>query len=124
MNMTVGGAGSINVAVALKPTVRGEARSVIAALFALPYIKNVFVVDEDVDVFDPNDVEWAITAWAQADRDVVILSDAQGIPIDPSIYKSGLLTAKLGIDATHKRKPEEEERVRPHPDYLKRILEN
>lgn len=124
VNMTVGGTGSINVAVALRPTARGEVRSVIAALFALPYIKNVFVVDEDVDVFDPNDVEWAITSRVQADRDVVILSDAQGIPIDPSIYKSGLLTAKLGIDATHKRKPEEEERVKAHPDYVKKIMEN
>jgi 3-polyprenyl-4-hydroxybenzoate decarboxylase len=75
-------------------------------------------VDDDVDVFDPNDVEWAVATRFQPDRDLMVLQDMLGIPIDPSIYKGHLLTAKWGIDATHKQGAAGDERVRPHPDYV------
>ena len=118
ISMTVGGMGTMHVVVSIRPTHPGEPRGIISALLAIPNIKGVTVVDDDVDVFDPNDVEWAVATRFQPDRDLIVLQDMLGIPIDPSIYKGHLLTAKWGIDATHKKGAAGDERVRPHPDYV------
>jgi 2,5-furandicarboxylate decarboxylase 1 len=62
------------------------------------------VVDDDIDVFDPTEVEWAIATRVQADRDVMIVTHARGKPLDPSLPPTppGVVptTAKVGIDAT------------------------
>jgi 2,5-furandicarboxylate decarboxylase 1 len=67
-------------------------------------LKHVVVVDDDIDVFNPMDVEWAIATRVQADRDVVIVTNARGKPLDPSLPPTppGVVptTAKMGIDAT------------------------
>jgi 2,5-furandicarboxylate decarboxylase 1 len=64
----------------------------------------VVVVDEDIDVFNPTEVEWAIATRVQADRDVMIVTHARGKPLDPSLLPTppGIVptTAKVGIDAT------------------------
>src|ERR1700740_763516 len=62
------------------------------------------VVDDDIDVFDPTDVEWAIATRVQGDRDVMIVSNARGKPLDPSLAPTppggGPTPAKVVIDAT------------------------
>jgi 2,5-furandicarboxylate decarboxylase 1 len=58
----------------------------------------VVVVDMDVDIDDPNEIEWAIATRFQADRDLVIVSGAQGSKLDPSSDEG--ISAKMGIDAT------------------------
>ena len=66
-------------------------------------MKHVVVVDEDIDVFDGMDVEWAIATRVQADEDVTIISGARSKPLDPSLtIIPGKIptTAKMGIDAT------------------------
>jgi 2,5-furandicarboxylate decarboxylase 1 len=66
-------------------------------------MKHVVVVDEDIDVFDDVDVEWAIATRVQADKDVIIVSGARSKPLDPSLPPvPGRIptTAKMGIDAT------------------------
>ncbi|MBM4296899.1 MAG: UbiD family decarboxylase [Deltaproteobacteria bacterium] len=67
-------------------------------------IKHVTIVDDDIDVFDPVDVEWAVATRVQADRDVVIVSNARSKPLDPSLplplHGKVPTTAKMGIDAT------------------------
>jgi len=64
----------------------------------------VTIVDDDIDVFDPVDVEWAVATRVQADRDVLIVSNARSKPLDPSlplpIHGKVPTTAKMGIDAT------------------------
>jgi 2,5-furandicarboxylate decarboxylase 1 len=64
-------------------------------------VKLVVVVDEDVDVRNPTEVEWAIATRMQADRDVIILPGMAGLHLDPSQpnHPSGL-GAKMLIDAT------------------------
>jgi len=60
-------------------------------------------VDDDIDVFDATDVEWAVATRVQADRDVMIVSGARSKPLDPSLPPTpGRIptTAKMGIDAT------------------------
>src|SRR3546814_4165193 len=67
-------------------------------------IKHVTIVDDDIDVFNPMDVEWAVATRVQADRDVVTLANARAKPLDPSlpVQRHGTVptTAKMGIDAT------------------------
>jgi 2,5-furandicarboxylate decarboxylase 1 len=96
------------VAVALVPTIlgcmisirkrfEGEPKNVAAAAFgAYSWLKYCVVVDQDVDVFDVNDVWWAMCTRSRPDRGVFGLSEALGFPRDPfHIHQS-----KLGIDAT------------------------
>jgi 2,5-furandicarboxylate decarboxylase 1 len=61
-------------------------------------IKHVWVVDADVDVFDPEAVEWALATRFQADRDVVLVLGAQGSRLDPSSVEG--ISAKVGFDCT------------------------
>ena len=99
VHLSMGGVGRYVLYVKLKKRQNGEARNVIAGAFAAHYdIKHVIVVDEDVDIHNPRDVEWAVATRAQADRDLVIIAGAQGSKLDPS--SDGGVSAKLGIDAT------------------------
>ncbi len=91
--------------VSLKKTMEGLARqAILATMGADHYFKVVVVVDEDVDVFDVEQVMWAAATRAQADRDFLIVSDAPGTLLDPSVRvaegSQHPLTAKVGIDAT------------------------
>ncbi len=91
--------------VSLKKTMEGQARqAILATLGADHYFKVVVVVDEDVDVFDVEQVLWAVATRAQADRDFLIVPDAPGTLLDPSARvaegSQQPLTAKVGIDAT------------------------
>jgi 2,5-furandicarboxylate decarboxylase 1 len=61
-------------------------------------IKQVVVVDMDVNIDDEREVEWAVATRFQADRDLVIVSGAQGSKLDPSSNDG--ISAKMGIDAT------------------------
>ena len=66
-------------------------------------LKHVVVVDDDIDVNDPTDVEWAIATRVQGDRDVMIVTNARAKPLDPSLPQgAGVVPtgAKVGIDAT------------------------
>jgi 2,5-furandicarboxylate decarboxylase 1 len=62
------------------------------------------VVDDDIDVFNATDVEWAIATRVQGDRDVIIIPGARAKPLDPSlpVMPPGVVPtcAKVGIDAT------------------------
>ena len=62
------------------------------------YVKLVIVVDEDIDVFDEEQVLWAVATRMQADKDVFIVDSAMGTLLDPSATDA--ITAKMGIDAT------------------------
>ena len=102
---TEGGCCGWSVVAAIKKRA-GEGRNAIAALLSLPVVKQVIVTDDDINIDDPNEVEWAVTFRCQADKDIVILSGMKGKHVDPSVrpwdLKPGELptTAKFGIDAT------------------------
>src|ERR1044072_2080721 len=82
----------------------GDGKNAIMALLSIADIKHVAIVDDDIDVFDPVDVEWAVATRVQADRDVVIVSNSRSKPLDPSlplpVHGKVPTTAKMGIDAT------------------------
>jgi len=78
----------------------------MAAMTAHINIRNVIVVDEDVDIYDPGDVLWALTNRVDWTRDIFIVPNAQGHEMDPVADKRGV-AAKLGVDATYKRERRE-----------------
>jgi len=103
INVTPGGCCHWHIVASIRK-VPGDGKNAIMALLSIADIKHVTVVDDDIDVFDPVDVEWAVATRVQADRDVVIVSNARSKPLDPSlplpIHGKVPTTAKMGIDAT------------------------
>src|SRR6266508_3651913 len=84
----------------------GEGKNALLALLSVAEVKLAIVTDDDINIYDPDELDWAMTFRIQADHDVLIIPGARGKHIDPSVRawslgKGGLpTTAKLGIDAT------------------------
>jgi 2,5-furandicarboxylate decarboxylase 1 len=99
LHLSRGGTCRYHLAVQLEKTSEGEAKNVILGALAVHYdVKHVTVVDTDVDVHDPAEVEWAVATRFQADRDLVVVPGAQGSKLDPST--DGGVGAEMGLDAT------------------------
>ena len=87
--------------VSIKKKVEGEGKNVgLAALAAHPSMKRVVVVDDDIDITDEKQVEWAIATRVQADKDVIIIPEAKGSSLDPSQDFTKHTMTKWIIDAT------------------------
>jgi 2,5-furandicarboxylate decarboxylase 1 len=82
---------------------KGEVRRALSLALSFPNIKKAIIVDEDVDPEDNQEVEWALATRFQGDRDLIVLPDLRGQPIDPS-SKEGFLATKIGMDATRPKK--------------------
>jgi 3-polyprenyl-4-hydroxybenzoate decarboxylase len=92
--------GSNTLRVAMKPRMYGEAKLAIAALFGgIMRLKHVYVFDEDIDIRNDRQCDWAIGTRFQADQDMVILQGMMGMTMDPSLQgrRTG---AKSGFDCT------------------------
>jgi 2,5-furandicarboxylate decarboxylase 1 len=92
--------GSNTLRVAIKQRAYGEAKQAIAALFGgIMRLKHVYVFDEDIDIHDDRQVDWAVGTRFQADQDLVVLTGMLGMTMDPSL--NGRRTgAKSGFDCT------------------------
>jgi 2,5-furandicarboxylate decarboxylase 1 len=102
INVTLGGCAFWHAVISIKKQ-PGEAKNALLAALSVMDLKHVVVVDDDIDVFDPMDVEWAIATRVQGDRDIMIVSNARAKPLDPSLAQGfGVVPtgAKVGIDAT------------------------
>ena len=99
VHLTLNSGGWLHAIISIDKNHDGDSKNAILAAFsAHPSLKHVIVVDPDVNIYDINDVEWAIATRFQADRDLIIINNARGSTLDPSA-KDGL-TSKIGIDAT------------------------
>jgi UbiD family decarboxylase len=97
---TASSGGMYNVRVSLRQRVPGEARNAIAAVFgSLGDVKHVFVVDDDIDVFSDDQIDWALSTRFQADRDMVVAAGFRAVPLDPSL-QGNRAGAKAGFDCT------------------------
>jgi 2,5-furandicarboxylate decarboxylase 1 len=96
-----GSAEGQHIRVSIKQVRLGQARNVIAAIFASVFgAKHVFVTDDDVNIRDENSFEWAFVSRFQADRDMVVFNGMMGMPMDPSLDGKGIIGAKAGFDLT------------------------
>ncbi len=99
VRLTPGGGGWLHAIVAIEKNSDGDAKTAIMAAFAAhPSLKHVIIVDPDIDVDDPRDVEWAIATRFRADRDLIVIHNARGSTLDP--LASDGIVSKVGIDAT------------------------
>jgi len=98
--LTDGGCGWLSSVVQIIPQNEGDGvRAIHAALDGHRSMKQVVVVDQDIDIADSARVEWALMTRWQPDTDTVILSDQKGSSLDPSRSHDGT-TSKIGMDAT------------------------
>ena len=99
VRLTEGGCAWLHGIVSIRKQHQGDGKNAIMAAFgAHTSMKQIVIVDEDIDIFDDKDVEWAIATRFQADRGLVVLYDVRGSSIDPSARDG--FTSKMGIDAT------------------------
>jgi UbiD family decarboxylase len=98
--LTEGGCCWLHAAVSIKKQTQGDGKNVImAALAAHPSLKHAIVVDEDIDIFNPEDLEYAIATRVKGDEDIMIVPGARGSSLDPCATPDGT-TTKVGVDAT------------------------
>jgi len=72
----------------------------------LSNVRNVIVIDRDVNMHEPGEIQWALTNRVHWEDDVFTVPFAQGHEMDPTADKRGVST-KVGIDATYKRERRE-----------------
>jgi len=98
--LTEGGCCWLHAAVSIKKQTQGDGKNVLmAALAAHPSLKHAIVVDEDIDIFNPEDLEYAIATRVKGDEDIMIVPGARGSSLDPCAKPDGT-TTKVGVDAT------------------------
>ena len=105
VHVTPGGAIWLHAVVQIAKRSPEDGKEAIDAAFrGHGSLKHVWVVDDDIDIFDPNDVEWAVATRFQADRDPRrCWSEQPSSSLDPSAHHvpgQKSRTAKMGLDAT------------------------
>lgn len=98
--LTEGGCCYLHAVVQIEKQTEGDGKNAIMAAFAAhTSLKHVVVVDEDINIFDPNDVEFAIATRVKGDIDILTISNVRGSSLDPRGAPDGT-TTKVGIEAT------------------------
>jgi UbiD family decarboxylase len=93
--------GAFMAFIKMRKTAPGEPQqAIMAALGTEFYTKYVIVVDEDVDIFDVNDVLWAVATRVRAESDILFVPGCKGAVLDPTSDPQTFTLTKMGIDAT------------------------
>jgi 2,5-furandicarboxylate decarboxylase 1 len=107
VHVTVAAGGAFHAVIAVEKPYEGFGKYIgVAALGCTPgrYLKQVIVVDDDVDPFDSVAVEWAVATRVQGHRNIEILREVTGNFLDPSLPRGEQVgparTSKIIIDAT------------------------
>jgi UbiD family decarboxylase len=102
--VTPGGCSWLHAVVQIKKRDSEDGKKAVGAAFeGHKSLKHCVIVDDDIDIYDPNDVEWAIATRFQADKNAVILPNQRGSSLDPSgdlTEGKKATTCKMGLDAT------------------------
>ena len=98
--LTEGGCCWLHAVISINKQTEGDGKNAImAALSAHPSLKHAIVVDTDVNIFDAEDVEYAIATRVKGDKDIMIVPNVRGSSLDPVAESDGT-TTKIGVDAT------------------------
>ncbi len=125
--LPVSGACRFTVYVAIRKRVPGEGKSAgLAAIAANPNIKIAIVVDDDIDIYNEQQVLWAIASHFEADTGLAVIPNAMGSHLNPSAYgenraEPGPMNTKMVIDATRPATPGFPDRIRPPQEAWDRI---
>lgn len=114
--------------ISMKKKVDGEPKIAACSAFTVdPILKHIWVVDEDIDVFNEGQVLWAMTTRFQADRDLTIMPNFLGGHLNPVTYgyhreEKGPMETKLIFDCTKPAPPEYfPSMCRIPPEVLERV---
>ena len=114
--------GAFMVFVSLKKTAEGEPQmAIMGTLGTELYAKFVIVVDDDVDIFNMEDVMWAVATRFRAEKDLIFVPGAKGAVIDPSSDPETFTLTKMGIDATRPHGREFAERLTISDNQKERV---
>ena len=98
--VTPGGCSWLHGAVSIHKKNPDDGRKAIEAAFkGHASMKHVFVVDDDINIHDPNEIEWAMATRFQADKNMVMKRE-KGSSLDPSSDMDTQMTCKVGFDLT------------------------
>ncbi|MFX0033111.1 MAG: UbiD family decarboxylase [Promethearchaeota archaeon] len=101
VNINPGGCSWLHAIVKINKQSEDDGKKAIQGAFAgHSSCKHVFVVDEDIDIYDPLSVEWAMATRFQGDRGMIIKDKEPGSSLDPSAEPGTKLTTKIGFDLT------------------------
>jgi len=101
VNINPGGCSWLHAIIQIRKEHEDDGRKAIeAASLGHRSCKHIFVVDEDIDIYDPLSVEWAMATRFQADKDLVMLGRERGSSLDPSADPDTYQTCKVGFDLT------------------------
>ncbi|UCH02082.1 MAG: UbiD family decarboxylase [Candidatus Bathyarchaeota archaeon] len=101
VNMTSGGCGWLHCVVSLEKFREGDGKNVLMSIFAAnTSIKHAIVVDSDINVYDMEQVEWAIATRFRGDQGLLVIPNVRVSSLDPSSDQNLELGCKVGIDAT------------------------
>ncbi len=93
--------GAFLAIVSMKKIAEGEPKmAMLNALGTELYTKQIIVVDDDVDIFDMEDVMWAVATRVRAEKDILLVPGVKSAIIDPTSDPTNFTVTKMGIDAT------------------------
>jgi 2,5-furandicarboxylate decarboxylase 1 len=100
VHFPISGCCRFNCYISIDKKVDGETKqAALAALGGCDFVKHVVVVDADVNIYNEEEVMWAVATRVQADQDIDIIKNVKGNTLDPS-QTDNIMTAKMIIDAT------------------------
>ncbi len=98
--LTPGGCSWLHGVVQIKKRRADDGKRAIKAAFkGHSSMKHLVVVDDDVDIYNPNEIEWALATRFQGKKDM-IMKEEPGSSLDPSSHPKTKMTTKIGLDAT------------------------
>jgi 2,5-furandicarboxylate decarboxylase 1 len=101
VNVNPGGCSWLHAIVQIDKQAENDGRKAIEAAFAgHRSCKHVYVVDADIDIYNPYEVEWAMATRFQGDQDLIIKEPSPGSSLDPSASPGTHDTTRLGFDLT------------------------
>ncbi len=124
VNITPGGCSWLHAVVKIDKKSDEEPKKAIEAAFrGHSSLKHAFIVEKDINILDPNDVEWAMSTRFQADKDMYTYPGQKGSSLDPSAEQPARKTCKVGFDLTVPvgREKKDFERVKYPKTGLKKI---
>ncbi len=126
LRVTPGGCCHFEVIAAIKKRA-GEGKNALLALLSLGIIKWAIVTDDDINIYDQDELDWAVTFRVQPERDIVVVPGLRGKHLDPSLRSWELpkgelpTTAKFGIDATIPEGISRDQYERPVATFLNAV---
>jgi 2,5-furandicarboxylate decarboxylase 1 len=101
VNISPGGSSWLHAIVQIDKKTEEDGKKAIAGAFAgHTSCKHVFIVDKDINIYDPLSVEWAMATRFQGDSRMIVKDKEPGSSLDPSAEPGTKMTTKIGFDLT------------------------